>query len=120
MEQTLSSGGACRHEEAAVAPDHSKTLLGNSRFALLVKKRRAFSWRLTALMLVAYFAFILSLAFNAKWLGMPVTQREPMTWGVPVGFGMLVFTFALVAFYVWRANGVHDAMIEACAKGERS
>jgi uncharacterized membrane protein (DUF485 family) len=43
-----------------------------------------------------------------------------MTWGFPVGFGMFVFTFALVAIYVARANGVHDAMVEACATGEKS
>ncbi|MCP3724311.1 DUF485 domain-containing protein [Paraburkholderia sp. CNPSo 3272] len=120
MEHTLSSHGAYGPEEAALPADPPQTLIGNPRFAALVKKRRAFSWGLTALMLSAYFAFILSLAFNAKWLGMPITQGEPMTWGFPVGFGMFVFTFALVAIYVARANGVHDAMVEACAKGEKS
>jgi hypothetical protein len=33
---------------------------------------------------------------------------------------MFILTFALVAIYVARANAVHDAMVEACAKGEQS
>lgn len=120
MEPTLSSHGAYGPEGAALSADPPLTLVGNPRFTALVKTRRAFSWGLSALMLGVYFAFILSLAFNAKWLGMPITQGKPMTWGFPVGFGMFVFTFALVAIYVARANGVHDAMVEACAKGRTS
>jgi uncharacterized membrane protein (DUF485 family) len=120
VEHTLSSHGAYGHEEAAPAADPPHPMVGNPQFTALVRKRRAFSWGLTGLMLSAYFAFILSLAFNANWLGVPVTQGEPMTWGFPVGFGMFIFTFALVAIYVARANSVHDAMVKACAKGEQS
>jgi len=120
VEHTLSSHGAYGHDGAALPAGPPQTLIGNPRFTELVKKRRAFSWGLTGLMLGAYFAFILSLAFNAKWLGMPIKQGAPTTWGFPVGFGMFVFTFALVAIYVARANRVHDAMVEACAKGEKS
>ena len=34
-----------------------------------------------------------------------------MTVGIPIGFGMFAFTFALVALYVHRSNTVYDRLI---------
>ena len=81
-------------------------------FRALVKQRRIFSWSMTALMLVVYFGFILSLAFMPARLGTPITEGQPMTWGVPIGFGMLAFTILLVAVYVWRTNTCYDPKIK--------
>jgi uncharacterized membrane protein (DUF485 family) len=41
-----------------------------------------------------------------------------MTWGIPVGFGMFVVTFALVAAYVHRANSVHDGLVATILEGD--
>jgi uncharacterized membrane protein (DUF485 family) len=94
-------------------------LLDDPRFQTLVRKRRAFSWMLTVLMLTVYFAFILTLAFTPALLGRPIKQGYPATWGIPVGFGMFVFTFAIVAIYVARANTLHDRAVNEIRQGAR-
>lgn len=87
-------------------------ILENPQFRALVKQRRIFSWSMTALMLAVYFGFILTLAFIPARLGTPITEGHPMTWGVPIGFGMLAFTILLVAVYVWRTNTCYDPKIK--------
>jgi uncharacterized membrane protein (DUF485 family) len=72
----------------------------------------------SAAMLVVYFGFILTLAFRPDLLAVPLTAGQPMSVGIPIGFGMFAFTFALVAVYVHRANTVYDAMIRALRQGE--
>ena len=39
-----------------------------------------------------------------------------MTLGIPIGFGVIVFTVLITAFYVNRANGEFDELSEAIAK----
>ncbi|WP_285422957.1 DUF485 domain-containing protein [Pseudomonas sp. efr-133-TYG-103a] len=88
-------------------------ILNNPDFCKLVHQRRTFAWSLTAVMLVVYFGFILALAFKPKAIGTPINEGLPMTWGIPLGFGMLAFTTLLVAVYVWRANACYDQRIKA-------
>jgi len=87
------------------------------RFYQLVKNRRIFSWSLTAAMLIAYFAFILTIAFAPNVLATPISPGHPTTWGIPVGFGMFIFTFMLVGIYVYRANTVYDGMVANIVSG---
>ncbi|MGN5476615.1 DUF485 domain-containing protein [Cupriavidus basilensis] len=42
-----------------------------------------------------------------------------MSVGIPIGFGMFAFTFALVALYVHRSNTVYDKMIASIRNGEQ-
>ena len=35
-----------------------------------------------------------------------------MTWGIPVGFGVIVFTIVITAIYVQRANSEFDELSE--------
>jgi uncharacterized membrane protein (DUF485 family) len=39
-----------------------------------------------------------------------------MTWGIPIGFGVIVFTIAITAYYVNRANREFDDLAEAVRK----
>jgi uncharacterized membrane protein (DUF485 family) len=64
-------------------------------------------------MLAVYFAFVPAL------LGRPIVDGYPATWGIPVGFGMFVFTFALVAVYVARANTTQDRAVSEIRQGAR-
>ena len=88
------------------------------RFQALLSSRRRFTWGLTALMLGVYFGYVLTLAYRPDLLGARLVASQPMTVGIPVGFGMFAFTFALVAVYVHRANTVYDAMIRDLRQGE--
>nr|WP_282960817.1 DUF485 domain-containing protein [Burkholderia dolosa] len=94
-------------------------LLRDARVRHFVTRRRRFAWLLTAVMLALYFAFIVTLAFAPARLGEPIVPGRPTTWGIPVGFGMFVATFALVALYVWRANSAHDALVASIRNGGR-
>jgi uncharacterized membrane protein (DUF485 family) len=93
--------------------------LADIRFGQLVQSRRTFAWTLAATMLVTYFAFILLIAFSPDLLGVPIVAGHPTTWGIPVGLGMLAFTFALVAIYVLRANAVYDVKLDAIRRKEQ-
>ncbi|WP_051320723.1 DUF485 domain-containing protein [Cupriavidus sp. amp6] len=95
-------------------------MLERSDFEHLQRARRRFSWSLTAAMLLAYFGFILTLAFRPDLLALPLVTGQPMSVGIPVGFGMFAFTFALVAVYVYRTNTVYDRMIAEVRAGAQS
>ncbi|SMG60453.1 DUF485 domain-containing protein [Paraburkholderia susongensis] len=118
MEHPVPAVAGAAMESMAASATAAHPLLNDSRFRDLVRKRRTFAWSLTLLMLAIYFAFILTLAFSPKLLGTPIVSGEPSTWGIPVGFGMFVLTFALVAVYVHRANSVHDVIAAAIRAGD--
>ncbi|QET05776.1 DUF485 domain-containing protein [Cupriavidus pauculus] len=112
---------AARHPHDATPPPVAPhPMLGQPAFERLQRARRRFSWTLTATMLAVYFGFILTLAFRPAWLATPVAAGYPTTVGIPIGFGMFVFTFALVAVYVYRTNTVYDRQIAALREGASS
>lgn len=90
-------------------------------FERLVSERSKFAWRLTIAMLVVYFAFILTIAFDPSVLGAPLGDDTVTTVGIPVGIAIIIFAFALTGIYVRRANSEFDALtakIKENAKGE--
>lgn len=109
-------GSAIAHADAS--PLQADRLAEHPNFRALLRARRRFAWSLTAVMLATYFGFILTLAFQPQLLGRPLVPGQPMTVGIPVGFGMFAVTFALVALYVYRANTVYDDMIRALRDGD--
>lgn len=87
------------------------------RFQALVAKRGRFAWSLAILMLTAYYAFIMVIAFNPKALGTPLSEGTVMTWGMPVGLGLIFMSFILTGIYVQRANGEFDRETQAIVDG---
>jgi len=78
-------------------------------------KRNSIGWWLTASMMVVYYGFILLVAFNKPF----VSQRlgdGVMTVGIPLGFGVIVFTIIITVIYVRRANSEFDDLTAAIAK----
>lgn len=82
------------------------------RFQELVARRGRFAWTLAIVMLVAYFAFILVIAFDPQVLGTPLGAGSVTTWGIPVGLGLIFMSFILTGVYVQRANGEFDRMTQ--------
>ncbi|MBE0514892.1 DUF485 domain-containing protein [Sulfurimonas sp.] len=74
----------------------------------LVSKRSSFSIKLTIIMLVVYFAFILTIAFEPSLLGTPLSSDTVTTVGIPVGMAVIFFAFILTGIYTKRANGEFD------------
>jgi uncharacterized membrane protein (DUF485 family) len=117
MQHHLAAPAASGMASAADRPSTLAPPINEALFQALVRRRRTFAWTLTIMMLVIYFGFILTLAFSPQLLGQHIVQGQPTTWGIPIGFGMFVVTFALVAVYVHEANSVHDVMIAELRAG---
>ncbi|MGE8496432.1 MAG: DUF485 domain-containing protein [Pseudomonas sp.] len=80
------------------------------RFQELVSKRESFAWILSATMLGLYLAFILLIAFVPELLGTRISPDSTITWGIPLGVGLILSAFVLTGIYVYRANGEFDEL----------
>jgi uncharacterized membrane protein (DUF485 family) len=80
----------------------------NPDYINLIKTRNAFAIKLSIAMLVVYFAFILTIAFDPSLLGTPLSADAVTTVGIPIGMTVIVFAFILTGIYTKRANGEFD------------
>ncbi len=80
----------------------------NPDYQELISKRSSFSIKLSVAMLVVYFTFILTIAFNPSALGTPLSGDSVTTVGIPVGIAIIIFAFILTGIYTKRANGEFD------------
>ena len=81
----------------------------NPKYQELRRKRGAFGWWLTALMMVVYYGYIALIAWNKEFLAQPLGAGVT-TLGVPIGMGVIVFTVIITGLYVRRANGEYDRL----------
>jgi uncharacterized membrane protein (DUF485 family) len=86
------------------------------KYLELKARRTGFGWWLTLAMMVVYYGFVLLVAFDKPFLAQRLGGGV-MTLGIPVGFGVIVFTIAITAFYVQRANREFDELAEAVRQG---
>ncbi len=95
--------------------DLASRIASNPKYQELKAKRTSFGWWLALAMMIVYYGFILLVAFNkpflAQKLGTGVT-----TIGMPIGFGVIVFTVVITAIYVRRANSEFDALADQVIK----
>jgi uncharacterized membrane protein (DUF485 family) len=84
-------------------------------YIALKAKRTSFGWWLTLAMMVVYYGFILLVAFNKPFLSQRLGDGV-MTVGIPLGFGVIVFTVIITAYYVRRANSEFDDLTETIRK----
>ncbi len=99
----------------------AERIKSDPNFQKLTQERSKFAWTLTIVMLVVYFAFILTIAFNPSALGTPLGADTVTTVGIPIGIAVIIIAFALTGIYVKRANGEFDDLTRAIktkAKGE--
>ena len=80
----------------------------NPDYQELVKRRSAFAIKLSLAILVVYFSFILTIAFEPQLLGTPLSAGSVTTVGIPVGIAVIIFAFVLTGVYTQRANGEFD------------
>ena len=95
--------------------DLAKRISALPKYQELKTKRSSFGWWLTLAMMVVYYGFILLVAFNKEFLSQRIGAGV-MTVGIPIGFGVIVFTIIITAIYVQRANGEYDDLSEAIKK----
>ena len=80
-------------------------------YQALKERRSRFGWSLTIAMLVVYYGFILLIAFQKDVLSIRIGEGV-MTWGIPIGFGVIVFTILITGVYIRRANSEFDDLTE--------
>ncbi|MCY1453852.1 Inner membrane protein YjcH [compost metagenome] len=56
------------------------------------------------------------IAYCPHVLGAKLSPDSSITWGIPLGVGLIVSAFILTAIYVRRANGEFDEMNKAILK----
>jgi len=81
----------------------------------LVKTRSRFGWTLTWAMMIVYYGFTLMVAFNKEFMGTRIGDGV-MTWGIPLGLFVIIFTIVITGIYVHRANGSYDELTDAIKK----
>ncbi len=80
-------------------------------YQALKERRSSFGWMLTFAMLIVYYGFIVLIAFDKALLAARIGDGV-MTWGIPIGFGVIVFTILVTGIYVRRANSEFDDLTE--------
>lgn len=81
----------------------------NPKYQELKRKRSSFGWTLCILMFVVYYGYIALIAFDKPFLAQPIGDGV-ITLGIPIGMGVIIFTIAITAFYVRRANTEFDRL----------
>jgi len=81
----------------------------NPDYQKLVSERSRFAWRLSIIMLVVYYAFIMVIAFDPSLLGARIGSGV-ITVGIPIGISIIIIAFILAGIYVKRANGEFDEL----------
>ncbi len=95
--------------------DLVQRIANHPKYQELKAKRSRFGWWLTLAMMIVYYGFIVLVAFNKEFLSQKLGAGV-MTVGIPVGFGVIVFTIVITAIYVRRANSEFDELTEAVKK----
>ncbi|HRD35305.1 MAG TPA: DUF485 domain-containing protein [Rhodocyclaceae bacterium] len=91
--------------------DSVAKIVANPKYQRLVSTRSSFGWLLTIIMLVVYYGYTAIIAFNKELFHQRLGEGV-MTLGIPVGFGVIVFTIIITGIYVRRANTEFDALTE--------
>ena len=92
--------------------DIVRQIKSDPNYQKLVRERSRFGWTLTWIMMIVYYGFILLLAFNKELLSRRLGDGV-MTWAMPVGLAVIVFTVLITGIYVRRANGEFDELTAA-------
>ncbi len=95
--------------------DLAQRIARDPNYQKLRSTRTRLGWTLTALMMIVYYGFILLVAFDKSFLAQRMGDGV-MTLGIPIGFGVIIFTIVITAYYVRRANAEFDVLTEAVAK----
>ena len=81
----------------------------NPKYHELRRKRNTLGWTLTIMMLVVYYGFIGLIAFDKAFLAQPIGDGVTSI-GIPMAFGVIVFTVLITGIYVYRANSEFDRL----------
>ena len=96
--------------------DLATRIASHPRYQELKSKRSSFGWWLTLAGMVAYYGFILLVAFDKPLLSQKIGGGVT-TLGMPIGVAVIVFTIIITWIYIRRANSEFDSLTEQIVKG---
>jgi uncharacterized membrane protein (DUF485 family) len=105
-----------RHKETSMEEDLAKRIAAHPRYQELKAKRTSLGWWLTLAGVLAYYGFILLVAFNKPLLSQRIGNGVT-TLGMPLGVAVIVFTIIITWVYIRRANSEFDSLTEQIVKG---
>ncbi|MDR7091001.1 DUF485 domain-containing protein [Cellvibrio fibrivorans] len=100
---------------------HTETIRQLPEYAALTRARKKIMWPLSLATIVAYFALILTIAFNPTALGNPIGDGVTSI-GMVLGLGVILFCMVITGIYVYYANRVLEPLTRAIVQkaGEQS
>jgi len=84
----------------------------NPKFPQLVQKRSRFAWTLSAITLVAFYGFVMLVAFQPATVGLALSEGSQYTFGLVLELAMFIVFWLMTWLYVRRANGEFDALTQ--------
>ncbi|MCL2523954.1 MAG: DUF485 domain-containing protein [Betaproteobacteria bacterium] len=93
-----------------------KRIRENPKFQAFVSKRNVYSVIMSIVIFVAYYGFIVLIAFDKAFLATKLSVGGVTSIGIPIGLGVILLTIILTWVYVWRANSEFDAEADAIIK----
>ncbi|MAD41648.1 MAG: hypothetical protein CL623_04565 [Arcobacter sp.] len=87
----------------------------NPKYQELVSKRNSFGIKLGVFVLVMFYAFILTIAFNKEILATKIGDGLT-TIAFPIALAILVISFITTLIYVKRANGEFEDLTNEIKK----
>ncbi len=91
-------------------------IASDPRYQELKTKRTRLGWWLSLAGMLAYYGFILLVAFDKPLLAKKIGGGV-MTLGMPLGVAVIVFTIIITWIYIRRANSEFDSLTEQVVKG---
>ncbi len=98
-----------------MAQETYERIRANPKFQAFVNKRNKYSIIMSILMIIAYYGYILLIAFDKPFLATK-TGSGVMSIGIPMGLGVILVTIVLTWIYVRRANTEFDSEAEQIIK----
>ena len=77
----------------------------NPKYIELITKRGSFAAKLAIFVLVVYYGFVLTIAFNREFFATKLSENSVMTIGRPIGATIIIIAFITTVIYVVKANG---------------
>lgn len=87
--------------------DIQARIRANPKFQEFVSKRNTYSIIMSILGALAYYGFILLVAYDKEFLASKLGAGVTSV-GIPIGVGVIVFTIIITWIYVRRANSEFD------------
>jgi len=88
----------------------------NPKYHELRAKRSRFAWGLAAIVLGAYYGFMMIVTFKPDLVRVPLGEGWALTVGFPIGALIIIGAWLLTGLYIRRANGEFEELTQAIAK----